>query len=133
LISAAQGCVLAGLPEEAAALYPLVAERVEQLPINVFDLALAQRVAGMAAAAGGLWDEAVAHFEIARRQADEIPVRLEQPQVSHWFGKMLLDRGRPEDRDRGREMIEAALEDYKAFGMPLHIARAEEMLARASS
>jgi hypothetical protein len=55
---------------------------------------------------------------------------LEQPQVLHWFGKALLDRGRPEDTDRAREMIEAALRDYRALGMPLHVRRAEQLLAR---
>jgi len=115
--AAAHGCAILGLTEDAGALYPLVAERVDVLPVVAFDAALAQRIVGMAAAAAGLWYEAEDHFETARRQSDEFPNLVDRPQVLHWYGKMLLDRADPADRERARTMLVDALDDYNRFGM----------------
>lgn len=128
LVAAAHGAVVAGLPQDAADLYPSVAELTGELPVALFDFTLVHRVAGMAAAAGERWDEAAAHFDTADRQARAFPVVLEQPQVKHWHGKMLLDRGRPEDAVRARELVEQALAGYRSFAMPLHVAMAEQLL-----
>jgi len=128
LVFAAYGCVVAGLRDEAAALYPLVAERTDQFPIGLFDLVLTQRVAGMAAAADERWNDAARHFEAALRQAEEIPNRIDEPQVRHWFGKMLLDRGGSQDEARGREMVGSAIDSYTTIGMPLHAAMARNLL-----
>jgi class 3 adenylate cyclase len=128
VIFAAYGCVVSALHDEAAALYPLVAERTDQIPIGLFDLVLTQRVAGMAAAAAERWDDAARHFEAALQQAEEFPNRIDEPQVRHWFGKMLLDRGRPQDHARGREMVGSAIDRYTTIGMPLHAAMARDLL-----
>jgi hypothetical protein len=128
LHAAAQGCVVVGLTEEAGALYPLVAERADLVPLGVFDVALTQRVAGMAAAAVARWDDAEAHFEMARRQADEFPNRFDQPQVLHWYGKMLVDRAGPGDHDAAHTMLTDALEDYRRIGMPVYAAMTEALL-----
>jgi hypothetical protein len=128
LFFAANGCVVAGLDEEGAALYPLVAERTDQLPIGLFDLVLAQRVAGMAAAASERWEDAEGHFEAALRQVEEFPDRFDEPQVKHWFGKMLLDRGRPADEARGRALLSSAIEGYATIRMPLHAEMARQRL-----
>lgn len=117
-----------GWADDAKALYPRVAERVDVVPVGAFDLVLAQRAAGMAAAAAGLWDKAQEHFETARRQSDEFPNRLERPQVLHWYGKMLLDRADPDDHERARTMLVDALDDYHQFGMPLHAGLAQALL-----
>ena len=129
LFAAAQGCVIVGLADEAAALYPLVAERVDVLPVGPLDLVLAQRIAAMTAAAAGQWDRARAHFEIARRQADEFPNRLERPQVLHWYGKMLLDRADPDDHEQARTMLVDALDDYLRLGMPVHTSITQALLS----
>jgi class 3 adenylate cyclase/tetratricopeptide (TPR) repeat protein len=128
LNAAAHGCAVVGMADEAGALYPLVAERVDVLPILAFDAALAQRVAGMAAAAAGLWDEAQGHYETARSQSEEFPNRLERAQVLHWYGKMLLDRADPADHERARTMLADALDDYNQFGMPVHAAMTQALL-----
>jgi class 3 adenylate cyclase/tetratricopeptide (TPR) repeat protein len=128
LFAAAQGCAVVGLAEDAGALYARVAERADVLPVGVLDVALAERIAGMAAAAVGLWDQAQEHFEKARRQAEEFPNRLDRPQVLHWYGKMLVDRGHADDRDWARAMLDHALEDYRRIGMPVHAAMTEALL-----
>ncbi len=126
-----QASVVAGRPETAAALYPLVAEWVDDVPMSGFDHALSARIAGMAAAAGERWDDAFAHLAAALRPAAAADDTLDRPQVEHWFGEMLLTRSRPEDRDRARELLTAAIERYRALGMPLLEARAADALARA--
>jgi len=129
LYGAAQGCVVAGLDEDAASLYPLVTEHLDRMPIgNVFDLTLGERIAGMCAAAARQWDAAERHFERALRQADDCPNRLDRPQVLHWYAVMLLDRGKAEDRARARSMLGAALDEYRRLGMPLHEAMVEARL-----
>ncbi len=128
LLAAAQGCVIVGLADDAAALYPLVAEQVDVLPVGNFDLVLAQRIAGMAAAAASHWDEAQAHFELAKRQSDEFPNHLERPQVLHWYGKMLLDRANAHDHHRARTMLVNALNEYRQLGMPVHESMAQALL-----
>ncbi len=129
MLAAAHGTAVANLVDEAAALYPLVAERVDEFPIAaLFEAQLAQRVAGMTAATAGRWDDAVRHFDIALVQAKELPLPLELPQVEHWYGKMLLDRGDPKDSARARELLRSAIESYTAIGMPLLAAMAQEVV-----
>jgi hypothetical protein len=83
----------------------------------------------MSAAAARQWDAAEQHFERALRQADDRPVRLERPQVLHWYAVMLLDRGEPEDLERARSMLTDALGDYERFGMPVLAAMAKARLS----
>lgn len=128
LVAAAHGAVVAGLSADAADLYPRLADLPEELPVTLFDVSLVHRVAGMAAAAAERWEDAAAHFDSALRQARAFPVVVEEPQVKHWYGKMLLDRGRPEDSGRAKEMIAEAFAGYRSLGMPLHMALAEHLL-----
>jgi len=132
VLTTIQASVVAGLPEGAAPLYPLAAEWVEDLPVSGFDLALSDRIVGMAAAAAARWDDAERHFEAAFRRADEIDNTLDRPQVEHWFGEMLVDRGRPQDQGRARDLLTSAIESYGALGMPLLEARARQALTRIS-
>ena len=65
----------------------------------------------MTAGAAREWDAAEQHYERALRQAEELPNRLEIPQVRHWYAVMLLDRGRPDDRERARSMLALARDE----------------------
>jgi hypothetical protein len=85
----------------------------------------------MAAACAGEWDKAAAHFENALRQAQDFPDVLDEPQVQHFYAKMLLDRGVPNDRARARELLTAAMDNYQRIGIPVRARMAEELLARA--
>jgi hypothetical protein len=128
---AGEACAAASLSELAATLYPLLAGHTQRLAIRPFDCALTQRIAGMAAACSGQWAAAEAHFIEAQSQAERFPNLLDEPHVRHWYGKMLLDRGAPEDRDRGRELLTAAIEGYRRIGVPVRARMAEELLAEA--
>jgi tetratricopeptide (TPR) repeat protein len=129
LYAAAQGCAIVGLSGPAGELYPLLAERVDAIPFGgVFEAADAHRIAGMAAAAAGMWEQAQAHFESASQRSAKFPDTTEVPQVLHWHAKMLLDRGNPDDHERARTMLAEALERYQRYGMPLHVAMVEALL-----
>ena len=47
-------------------------------------------------------------------------------------GRVLLDRGRPEDAARAAEMLGKACESYRSFGMPGYVAEVEGMLSATS-
>ncbi|HVF32389.1 MAG TPA: AAA family ATPase [Acidimicrobiales bacterium] len=127
LLSTVAGCVVVGLRDEAASLYPSVADRGD-LGLSGFDFAVPERLAGMAAAAAERWDDAERHFEASLDQVEQIGNECDRPQVEHWYGQMLLDRGRPADRERARELLTAAVGHYHAVGMPEHEARAARAL-----
>ncbi len=114
--------------DEAARLYPLC---VEALALgSVVDWCGAQlieRIAGMAASSAGDWPRAQEHYETALHQAHELPFRSEQPEVRRWYARMLLERGRPEDRDRVTELLDEAVRGYQELGMVRHVELAREV------
>jgi class 3 adenylate cyclase/tetratricopeptide (TPR) repeat protein len=122
-----EGCAVAGLRDVQADLYPAMAERVEPIRIVGFDVLVAARMAGMAAAAAERWDDAERHFEDALAMPD--PPRLERPRIEYWYADMLLERGRPGDADRARRLFASALDQFTATGMVLYAAKAQERLS----
>ena len=126
LFGAANGCAILEMSEDAARLYPIVVEHVEEIPIGIFDAVLAQRIAAMTAAAAGHSEESQVHFEVALEQAQAFPNHLERPQVLHWYAKMLIDRG--DDRERAETMLVQAIDGHKAYGMPVHEGTAATLL-----
>ena len=79
----------------------------------------------MAAAAGGQWEKAEEHYRTALRQAHELPVVIEQPEVRRWYARMLIDRDAPGDREKARELLTEAIAMYRRIGMPKHVEMAE--------
>ncbi|MEE8347443.1 MAG: AAA family ATPase, partial [Dehalococcoidia bacterium] len=131
LYSAVEGLAVlgeTGEKEEAARLYPLVLEAIETGALTNGFNRLLQTVAGIAAAAGGQWEKAEEHYQTALRQAHELPVVMEQPEVRRWYARMLIDRDGPGDRDRARELLTEAIAMYRRIGMPKHVEMAEAML-----
>jgi len=92
------------------------------------DSRLLQTIAGMAAAAGSQWDKAEAHYQTALRQAHDLPVVIEQPEVRRWYARMLIERDAPGDRDKARELLNEAIPMYRRLGMPKHVEMAEALL-----
>ncbi len=62
------------------------------------------------------------------RQAHELPVVMEQPEVRRWYARMLIDRNSPGDRDKARELLTEAIAMYREIGMPKHVEMAEALL-----
>jgi len=84
----------------------------------------------MAAAAGGQWEKAEERYQTALRQAHEIPVVIQQPEVRRWYARMLIDRDGPGDREKARELLTEALAMYRRIGMPKHVEMAEALLGQ---
>ena len=128
---AVQGAAFFDLPQIAAEVDGYLTTNSTDVVVGFFDGALRSRLHAMAAALAQRWDEAEELFTVAHQQSAEFPNELDRPKVAHWHGKMLLDRGRPEDRQRAHEMIADALESYRSHGMPVLATMAEELLALA--
>ena len=62
------------------------------------------------------------------RQAHELPVVIEQPEVRRWYARMLIDRDGPGDRAKARELLAEAVAMYRKIGMPKHVEMAEALL-----
>jgi hypothetical protein len=127
-ILAAEGIGCLDDVDIAKRLYPMVVEALATgMVMRQYDGRLVQTAAGIAAAAAGRADEAEEHFEVALRQAEELPHRLERPHVRHFAGRFLARRAGRGDLTRARELLGEALSGYRDIGMPRH-----EAMARAS-
>ena len=132
LVGVIEGLAVLREREAAAELYPLACEAIETGSVVSWGgYRLLQTVAGIAAGAGGQWEQAETHYLTALRQAHDIPFRSEQPEVRRWYAQMLLDRNASDDRDKARTMLGEAVEMYQAIGMPRHLEMAKEMLHAA--
>jgi class 3 adenylate cyclase/tetratricopeptide (TPR) repeat protein len=125
-----EGLAVLGEQEQAVPLYPVVLEAINAGTVVQRLYRLFQTVAGMAAAAGGQWEKAEEHYQTALRQAHEIPVVIEQPEVRRWYASMLIDRDAPGDREKARELLTEAIGMYRRIGMPKHVEMAEALLTR---
>jgi len=125
----AEGLAVLGERQEAAKLYRLILEFVDMGSVVDWPSGgPVQTVAGIAAASGGRWEEAEAHYQTALRLAHELPVVIAQPEVRRWYARMLLDRDGPGDRKKARALLGEAIEMYAKIGMPKHVEMAERML-----
>jgi tetratricopeptide (TPR) repeat protein len=133
LFAVVEGLAVLEEREEAAKLYPVVLEGIDTgCLIRWTDGRLFQTTAGIAAACGGQWEKAEEHYETALRQAHELPIVIEQPEVRRWYARLLIDRDGPGDRDKARELLTEAVAMYRKIGMPKHIEMAEAMLGEAA-
>ena len=130
---------LAYLAEAVVALQLVdLAARVYQLYLPYSGLAavsglgahcpgVVDRYLGQLAASLGRWDEVDAHY-IA---AIELETGLRSPpllaRTEYWYGRMLLERGRPGDADRARRLLESAVETAESLGMTRLAAQASEL------
>ena len=128
LFARAIAAAFIGSADDARRLYPILAERLSVTMYGFFDLQISERIAGMVAATAEQWEDAERHFVEAARIAREAPNRWDAPHVEYWHGKMLLDRGRPEDREAGIAKVKAARAEYERRGMPVHLKMADDLL-----
>ncbi len=125
------GLAAMGDRERLAGLYPLTLEYVQTgrvVTASAIGPSSPQLAAALAADAAGLHDQSREHFEIALRQAHEVPVRILQPTVLYWYGRALSASADNAEHTRGRGMVEAALTDFHALEMVLHANLAERFL-----
>ena len=125
------GLAVMGDRERLAGLYPLTLASVQNGRVYTtvtVGPSSPQLVAALAADAAGLIDQSREHFETARRQAHDLPIRILQPTVLYWYGRFLSATANTADQARGRGMVEAALTDFRALEMVLHGNLAERFL-----
>jgi tetratricopeptide (TPR) repeat protein len=133
LFKVIEGLAVIGEPQRAAAFYPLVVDALAQETVVTFDAShLLDTIAGIAAAAGGQWDAADAHYQAALTRAEQMPFISEQADVRYWHARMLLNRDILVDRRRASEMLDAAVAIYRRLGMPAFAARAEALARDAT-
>src|SRR6202158_2006868 len=116
-----EGLVMLGEQSQAAQLYPLARELIGTGALVLWPIfRLTQTIAGVAAAAARQWDAAEEHFQIAMKQAESFPTRLEQTEIRRFHAMMLMERAAPGDRERAQNLLREALESYTSIGMPRH-------------
>jgi tetratricopeptide (TPR) repeat protein len=133
LDSSITGLAILDERERCGALYPLCAAYAEVAVIGGDGVGTGdtQTNAGIVAHAAGLREKSREHFEIAIRRAHELPNRPLQPTARYWYGRMLLEDPQPDERARGRAMIEAAEIDFRSLGMVVYANLASRLLAAA--
>jgi tetratricopeptide (TPR) repeat protein len=116
-----EGLVMLGEQSQAGQLYPLARELIGTGAVVLWPIfRLTQTIAGVAAAAARQWDAAEEHFQIAMKQAESFPNRLEQTEIRRFHAMMLMERAAPGDRERAQNLLREALESYTSIGMPRH-------------
>ncbi|MGY1616966.1 ATP-binding protein [Geodermatophilus sp. SYSU D00691] len=134
MFSMVEALYLGGFRQEAAALSLTVEEALLAGRDWVsFDCRRVRTRAGVAAAAGGRWDDAERHFARALDDAGRTSNLLEAADVRRLHARMLLDRGGPGDGTRATGLLTEALAQYRRFRMPGYAAEVERMLDAAQS
>jgi tetratricopeptide (TPR) repeat protein len=122
----AETSALLGDTDAAVVLYDLL---VPWGGLNAVDQAegirgAISRYLGILATATKRWSEAEQHFERALAMNAAMGAR---PWLAHTqtdYGQMLQGRGGPRDRERARDLLDAALRSYRELGMQSHAERA---------
>jgi len=108
-------------PTRAATLYELLAPYadhnvlVARLPLGT--LGSSRQFLGLLAAAMGRWDDALVQLDAAVQAHERIGALPLQARSRHRYAKVLLARGRPEDRARAQQHLEWAGAAARRLGM----------------
>jgi hypothetical protein len=124
-----EGLAILGEKSQARELYPLVRELAGTGAVALWPIfRFSQTIAGIAAGSARQWKAAEEHFQIALRQAESIPHRLEQAEIRRFHAMMLMDRAAPGDCKNARRLLGEAQETYTRIGMPRHIEMTQKLL-----
>ncbi len=98
-----------GLADHAARLFELLLPHSDQTPRNglILQPTVAQHLGALAALLAP-YDEAEAHFVQAREITERGRIKTFNADNNLWWGQMLLQRGRPGDTERARDLLEKA-------------------------
>ncbi len=129
-LGAIEAFAILGERDRAAALYPLAVQARELgCPFRLYDARLMESLAGIAAASANRWQQAEEHFTTALRQAHDLPIKVENPEVRRFYAQMLIDRHGPGDLERAQKLLTEADASYAEIGMPRHSKLVQQMLA----
>jgi len=130
----ADTCALLGDQLRADMLYDRLLPFAHQLVvvgIGQFCLGSASRSLAVLAAATRRWDDAEGHFEEALAVNERIGARTLVVRTQRAYAAMLLDRNRPDDAARARELIRQASKTTTELEMGLESARLRQLAAGA--
>ncbi|MDQ3954166.1 MAG: AAA family ATPase, partial [Actinomycetota bacterium] len=99
-----EGLFLLGEFERAAGLYGLLGRISDTEILWRWDGRSVEALLGLAAAAGGNWEVAHAHFQRGLKLADDLGLRVERLDSTRLYAIALLATGAPSERERAREM-----------------------------
>ena len=134
LALAVEGLAILGEQSQAGQLYPLTRELIDTGAVALWPISrFTQTIAGVAAAAARDFDAAENHFQIAMRQAESFPHRLEQTEIRRFHAMMLMNRAANGDREKARTLLGEAMESYTRIGMPRHIEMTHALLDQVAS
>ena len=123
-----ESAVLLGHDERAAQRYDSVVDLIKRDTVTCYFPMLVERIAGIAAMAGGRYDTAQAHFETSLDQARKLGFVNELGDTRRWHAKMLLRRQAPGDRETAQALLHEAIAVYQRHGMPKHEKMAQSLL-----
>lgn len=132
-IAMLESAAVLGQRKRCADLYPCAVQLGGAGTHVVMNLGLAERHAGIAAAAGGEWARAGHHFDIATHQAETMKYAMELAELPRWRAQMLLWRNQPGDREQAHRLLSQAQAAYGALGMRRHVTLAEAMAAESGN
>jgi class 3 adenylate cyclase len=130
LLGFVEALALAGRPDEVAALRPLLDQALALDDWISFDGRLVATRAAIAAAAARDWDAAERHLATALATADALGNHIEQVDLGYWRARMLLDRGRPGDREAAAALAAEVAGRYRELGLRRHAEHAAALLDR---
>jgi len=129
LMASVIGLASMGRKAEAALLRPLTEEFLLTGTWLIRSGALCQTVAGITAACAEDWDAAEEHHIMAIHQTDTAPYKHLQPVARQWYAAMLLERNGSGDAEKGRALLQAAVNMFEAMGMTYPAKLANERIA----
>jgi hypothetical protein len=115
----------------AAVLYDLLVPYAHLNAINSDEVATGSvsRTLGVLAAAMSKWDDASRHFEDAVVHNTDMGGWPWIAHSQHDYGRTLIARDAPGDRDRARQLLSGARQEYERLGMTPWVTRAAHLLA----
>jgi hypothetical protein len=123
------GLAFMGRRNEVALLRPLTEELLLTGAWMMRTEMLCRTAAGVASACAGDWIAAEEHHRKAIHQADTAPCKHLQPVAREWYAAMLLDRNGAGDADKGRALLQEAVNIYETMGMSYPAKLANEKIA----
>jgi hypothetical protein len=136
---AAEGAALVGPPALAEGLYKWLSDRIQAFPGECSVLGMSYlswegpwtRLLGLLAAYLGRWEAAWAHFEEARALCRRLRARPYLARTEYEYGRALLGRDAPGDRERAGALLASAREVAVELGMPGLVRLTDARLADA--
>jgi hypothetical protein len=119
----------------AAVLYDLLVPYADLNAINADEIATGSvsRTLGVLAAAMSRWDDGSRHFEAAVVHNTDMRARPWVAHAQHDYGRMLLARDAPGDREQAQQRLSGARREYDRLGMTPWVARVAQLSAVAGT